>query len=118
MTTRSNRVPTRTTSTSTATMSIVAAQNDVVAIDRPEPVPEMSLDVRVGPKGTKRGRVYARGKWAMVALMVLFVVSGAVVIVRGLRTSPPEPPRHVLDRCTEHIERTPHTEYIERTCSP
>jgi len=86
-------------------------------LDRPEPVPELSLGARVEPHGASQGHARARGTLAIVALMVLFVVGGALAVVRELRTSPPEPRRQDLGRCTEHIERTPHTEYIERTCT-
>jgi hypothetical protein len=37
--------------------------------------------------------------------------------VADVHTSPPELRRPDLGRCTEHIERTPHAEYIERTCA-
>lgn len=86
-------------------------------LDRPEPVPELSLGARIEPHRASQGHARARGTLAVVALMVLFVVGGAVAIVRELRTSPPETRRQDLGRCTEHIERTPHTEYIERTCT-
>ena len=85
--------------------------------ERPEPVPELSLGARVEPQGVRRGHARARGTLAIVALMVLFVVAGAVAIVREVHTPPSEPRRQELGRCTEHIERTPHTEYIERTCT-
>jgi hypothetical protein len=89
--------------------------------DRPEPAPELSFGLRVESQGAGQVRAGAHGKPAIVALqrvlIALVLVAGAMAIVRSLRTSPEQPRRPDLGRCTEHIERTPHTEYIERTCT-
>ena len=94
----------------------------------PAPEPELSLggELDVPGIGKVRGTGGARGTPAIVALhrvlivlgVVVAVVVGAVAIVAIVVRAPREEPRRLdLGQCTEHIERTPHVEYIERTCT-
>lgn len=94
----------------------------------PASEPELSLDgeLNLPGVGTVRGGGGARGTPAIVALhrvliilgVVVALVAGAVAIVAMVVRAPREEPRRPdLGRCTEHIERTPHAEYIERTCT-
>jgi hypothetical protein len=82
----------------------------------------LSFGLRVESQGVRQVRAGARGKPAIVALqrvlIVLVLVGGAVAIVWSLRTSPEQPLCPDLGgRYTEHLEHTPHTEYIERSCT-
>lgn len=73
-----------------------------------------------------RGGGRARGTPAIAALhrmlivlgVVVALVAGAMAIVAVVVRAPHEDPRRPdVGRCTEHIERTPHAEYVERTCT-
>jgi hypothetical protein len=80
---------------------------------RSEPTPELTFGARVGPQGARVVTLRALGTPAVVLLLIAVVVriltGGVTDLVRELR-------RPDAGRCTEHIERTTHTEYIERTC--
>jgi hypothetical protein len=93
---------------------------------KPEPPAvesELSLnnDLDLPGVGKVRAGGRARGTPAIevlqcVAIVVAIVVGVVVIAAIIARTRREEPRRPDLGRCTEHIERTPHAEYIGRTC--
>jgi sugar phosphate permease len=97
-------------------------------MDHRPPDPELSFDGRIDIQGVSKVRAGARGTPAIVALQRVLIILGVVValvagavaivaVVMAARAQREDPQRQGLGRCTEHIERTEHTEYIERTCT-
>lgn len=105
----------------------IEAPRIVAPVNPRPPEPELSLggELDLPGVGKIRGAGAARGTLPILALhrllivlgVVVALVAGAVAIVAIVVRAPGEHPRRPdLGRCTEHIERTPHAEYIERTC--
>jgi hypothetical protein len=83
----------------TSTVTGPARVACIVRLVDEQPEPELSFSARVDPQGVSEVRAAARGASAIVAiarvLIVLFIVAGAVVIVRM-----------VLERGLAHVPRT------------